>query len=137
MEQPYGQRSNPPYLEGESLPAHLSLVRNALREALSIIHTWVKAQRFHSSLGFYSATNPVLGGQSLLLADSFPSHIPGQTTTLVEAFAWYNLQFEARWYDAALSPYDPTWKSQPPEDQFVQAPKPLVEIKTEPGVLST
>jgi hypothetical protein len=88
---------------------------STLREALSIMHTWVKAQRFHSSLGFYSATNAIQGEQCLLLTESFPSHIPGQTTTVVEAFARYDLQFAARWYDAAFSPYDPTWKSPPPQ----------------------
>jgi hypothetical protein len=105
---------------------------STLREALAIMHTWIKAQRFHSSLGFYSATNAVLGGQCLLLADSFPSHIPGHTTTLVAAFAKYDLQFTARWYDAALSPYDQTWKALPPPDHFVNAPAPIPA----PAVLS-
>jgi hypothetical protein len=104
---------------------------STLREALSITHNWVKAQRFHSSLGFYSATNPIQGEQCLLLSDSFPSHIPGQTTTLVDAFTRYDQQFAARWYDAALSPYDPTWKSLPPPDQFVHNPAPAVKVKQE------
>jgi hypothetical protein len=102
-----------------------------LREALSIMHTWVKAQRFHGSLGFYSATNPIQGGTCLLLTDSFPSHVPGQTTTPNEAFARYDLQFAARWYDAALSPYDPTWQSKPPPDQFVIPPAPPVQVANE------
>jgi hypothetical protein len=68
---------------------------STLCEALSIMHTWVKAQRFHRSLGFYSATNAIKGEQCLLLTDSFPSHIPRQTTTVVEAFACYDLQFTA------------------------------------------
>jgi hypothetical protein len=50
---------------------------------------------------------------------------------LVEAFARYDLQFSARWYDAALSPYDPTWKSLPPPDQFVHTPAPILEVKQE------
>lgn len=102
-----------------------------LRDVLAIMHSWVKAQRFHGSLGFYSASNVIQGGQCLLLTDSFPSHIPGQTTSLVEAFARYDMQFAARWYDAALSPYDPTWKSNPPSDQFVPTPLPSSEVRTD------
>jgi hypothetical protein len=90
-----------------------------LREALYIMHSWVKAQRFHSDQGFITATDTALGTARLLIADTFPSHIPGQTTTLMEAFTRYDLQFAARWYDAAYSPHDPTWRSPPPVDQFV------------------
>jgi hypothetical protein len=102
-----------------------------LREALSIMHTWVKAQRFHGSLGFYSATNAIQGSNCLLLTDSFPSHVPGQTTTLIDAFQRYDSQFAARWYDAALSPYDPTWQSKPPPDQFVIPPAPPLPPRSE------
>jgi hypothetical protein len=91
----------------------------------------VKAQRFHSSSGFYSAANPIQGDQWLLLFDSFPSHIPGQTTTLVDAFTRYDQQFMERWYDAALSPYNPTWKALPPPNQFVQNPALAVKVKQE------
>jgi hypothetical protein len=104
---------------------------STLREALAIMHTWIKAQRFHSSLSFYSATNAVLGGQCIFLANSFPSHIPGQTTTLVAAFAKYDLQFAARWYDTALTPYNQTWKTQPPPDQFVNPPVPSATVMPE------
>jgi hypothetical protein len=92
---------------------------STLREALSIMHSWVKAQRFHGEHGFYSATEAVQGSPRILITANFPSHIPGQTTTLMDAFARYDLQFAARWYDAAYSPHDPTWRSLPPPDQFV------------------
>jgi hypothetical protein len=92
---------------------------STLREALFIMHSWVKAQRFHSEQGFHTATDTALGTERLLIADTFPSHIPGQTTTLMEAFSRYDLQFAARWYEAAYSTHDPNWRSQPPPDQFV------------------
>jgi hypothetical protein len=81
---------------------------STLREALFIIHCWAKAQRFHSAQGFFSATDTVHGSTRIVLTDTFPSHIPGQTTTLMEAFHRYDLQFSARWYDAAYSPHDQT-----------------------------
>jgi hypothetical protein len=59
-------------------PCHNDIIR-------LVDDTWIEAQIFHSSLGFYSATDAMLGGQCLLLADSILSHIPGQTTTLVAA----------------------------------------------------
>jgi hypothetical protein len=99
-----------------------------LREALFIIHSWVKAQRFHRDQGFHTATDVALGTERLLIADTFPSHIPGQTTTLMEAFTRYDLQFAARWYEAAYSPHDPTWRSQPPPDQFVFTAPPTPPI---------
>lgn len=95
------------------------------------MHTWVKVQQFHGSLGFYTATNAIDEGQCLLLANSFPSHIPGQNTTLVKAFPRYILQFAACWYDACLSPYNPIWKSQPPLNQIVHNPAPLMAVKLE------
>jgi hypothetical protein len=95
---------------------------STLREMLFIVHCWIKAQRFHSEQGFFSATDAINGSQRLLIADTFPSHIPGQNTTLIDAFARYDLQFAARWYDAAYSPHDATWRSQPPPDQFVYVP---------------
>ena len=98
---------------------------STLREALFIMHSWVKAQRYHRDQGFHTATDTALGTKRLLIADTFPSHIPGQTTTLMEAFTRYDLQFAARWYEAAYSPHDPTWRSQPPPDQFVFAPTSL------------
>jgi hypothetical protein len=101
---------------------------DTLREILHIIHCWIKAQRFHSSQGFQAATNPVDGSQRLLITSSFPSHIPGHTTTLVDAFTRYDSQFVARWYQQAYSPYDPSWKAQPPQDQFVPT-APIVGVK--------
>jgi hypothetical protein len=95
---------------------------STLREMLFIVHCWIKAQRFHSEQEFFSATDAINGSQRLLIADTFPSHIPGQNTTLIDAFARYDLQFAARWYDAAYSPHDATWRSQPPPDQFVYVP---------------
>jgi hypothetical protein len=41
----------------------------------------------------------------------------------------------ARWYDATLSPYDPTWQSKPPPDQFVISPALPVQVKSEPREL--
>jgi hypothetical protein len=79
-----------------------------LQEMLFIIHCWIKAQCFHSNQGFLSATDAIQGSQRILIADTFPSHIPGQNTTLMDAFVLYDLQFAARWYDAAYSPHDPT-----------------------------
>jgi hypothetical protein len=98
---------------------------STLREALFIMHSWVKAQRFHSAQGFHTATDTAIGTERLLIADTFPSHIPGQQTTLMEAFTRYDLQFAARWYEAAYSPHDPTWRSQPPPDQFVFVTPPI------------
>jgi hypothetical protein len=54
-----------------------------LRNMLLIMHCWIKAQQFHSDQGFFSATDAVQGSQQLLIADTFPSHIPGKTTTVV------------------------------------------------------
>jgi hypothetical protein len=60
---------------------------DTLRKILHIVHCWIKAQRFHSSQGFQSATDTVNGGQRLLVTGTFPSHIPSQSTTLMDAFA--------------------------------------------------
>jgi hypothetical protein len=106
---------------------------DTLREILHIVHCWVKAQRFHPSQGFQTATDAIDGGQRLLITDSFPSHIPGQTTTLVEAFARYDIQFVSRWYQQAYSPYDPSWKAVPPLDQFVAPPAPVKVEKQPPS----
>jgi hypothetical protein len=106
---------------------------DTLREILHIVHCWVKAQRFHCSQGFQSATDAATGSQRLLVTGSFPSHIPGQTTTLVEAFARYDSQFVARWYQQAYTPYDPTWQAEPPRDQFVPDPGATVALAREAG----
>jgi hypothetical protein len=71
---------------------------DTLREILHIAHCWIKAQSFHRSQGFQSATDAGDGRQRLLVTSTFPLHILGQTTTLVEAFTRYNLQFVACWY---------------------------------------
>jgi hypothetical protein len=97
---------------------------STLREMLFIIYCWIKAQYFHSKQGFFSATDAIHGSQQILIADTFLSHIPGQNTALIDAFARYNLQFATRWYNATYSPHDPTWCSQPPPDQFVYVPPP-------------
>jgi hypothetical protein len=67
-----------------------------LRKALFIVHGWAKAQRFHNDHGFYAANDTVAGGRYLIVTDLFPSHIPGQNTTLMAAFARYDQQFAAR-----------------------------------------
>jgi hypothetical protein len=77
---------------------------STLRYALHIMHCWIKAQRFHHSQGFLSATEATSGAPRLLVADTFPSHIPGQNTNLVEAFAQYDMQFTERWYDLTRHP---------------------------------
>jgi hypothetical protein len=105
---------------------------STLRDALHIMHCWTKAQRFHPTQGFVSATDATTGTTSLLVTDSFPSHIPGQNTNLVEAFARYDLQFTARWYDLTRHPHDASWQSQPPPDHFLVAPAPTVLVKQEP-----
>jgi hypothetical protein len=103
---------------------------DTLREILHIVHCWIKAQRFHRSQGFQSATAPGDGSQRLIVTSTFPLHIPGQTTTLVEAFARYDLQFVARWYQQAYSPYDPSWKALPPQDQFLYiAPSAAIKVE--------
>jgi hypothetical protein len=101
---------------------------STLREALFIMQSRVKAQRFHSDQGFHTATDTALGTERLLIADTFPSHILGQTTTLIKAFTCYDLQFAARWYKAAYSPHDPMWCSQPPPDQFVFVAPPITQV---------
>jgi hypothetical protein len=104
-----------------------------LCEALFIMHSWVKAHYFHSNQSFHTAMDAALGTACLLIADMFPFHILGLTTTLMEAFTHYDLQFAARWYNAAYSPHDPTWHSQPPADQFVfSATTTLPAIPAEP-----
>jgi hypothetical protein len=106
---------------------------STLRDALHIMHCWIKAQRFHPSQGFLSAKDATTGATNLLLIDTFPSHIPGQNTHLVEAFARYDLQFTARWYDLTRHPHDLSWQSQPPPDHFLHAsPAPATQVKTEP-----
>jgi hypothetical protein len=97
---------------------------------LHIVHSWIKAQRFHGSQGFQTATDAADVSQRLLITSSFPSHIPGQSTTLVEAFARYDLQFVPRWYQQAYSPYDPSWKASLPPDQFVYT-APSGAVKTD------
>jgi hypothetical protein len=111
---------------------------STLQEMLFIVHCWIKAQRIHSDQGFFSATDAVRGSQRLLIVDTFPSHIPGQTTTLLDGFTRYDLHFATRWYDVAYSPHDLTWRSQPPQDQFVHVPHvvtPKVAAdKRDPGI---
>jgi hypothetical protein len=105
---------------------------STLRDALHIVHCWIKAQRFHPTQGFISARDSLTGTTSLLVTDSFPSHIPGQNTNLVEAFARYDLQFTARWYDLTRHPHDASWQSQPPPDHFQSAPlAPHAAVKQE------
>ena len=92
---------------------------NSLRELLYIFHCWIKAQRFHLTQGFTSARDSH-GTVNLLLIDTLPSHIPGQSTHLMEAIARYDTQFQQRWYTQAFTISDPLWTSAPPMDHFVR-----------------
>jgi hypothetical protein len=68
---------------------------HSLRELLQIFHSWVKAQCFHPTQGFTQARDSQ-GRVSLMLADKLLSHIPGQSTTLMEALTCYDMQFQQR-----------------------------------------
>ena len=92
---------------------------NSLRELLNIFHCWIKAQRSHLSQGFTSARD-TNGGMHILLVDRLPSHIPGQSTHLMEAITRYDTQFQQRWYTQAFTISDPLWTSVPPADHFVR-----------------
>jgi hypothetical protein len=59
---------------------------NSLCELFYIFHCWVKAQHFHIMQGFMYAHDSH-GTISLVLADTLPSHTPGQSTHLMEALA--------------------------------------------------
>jgi hypothetical protein len=63
---------------------------STLRNALHIMHCWIKAQPFQHSQAFLSATEATSGATRLLVTETFPSHMPGQNTNLVEAFARLN-----------------------------------------------
>jgi hypothetical protein len=109
---------------------------STLRDALHIMQCWIKAQRFHHSQGFLSATEATSGAPRLLVTNTFPSHIPGQNTNLVEAFARYDMQFTAQWYDLTRHPHDASWQSQPPPDHFLHAapvPAPPVTLEKRTG----
>jgi hypothetical protein len=93
---------------------------NSLRELFHIFHSWVKAQRFHATQGFNHARDSH-STVSLMLVETLPSNIPGQSTHLMEALARYDMQFQQRWYTQAFTILDPLWASAPPADHFVQA----------------
>jgi hypothetical protein len=92
---------------------------HSLRELLQIFHSWVKAQRFHVSQGFNYARDSQ-GTVSLVLVDTLPSHIPGQSTHLMEALDRYDMQFQQRWYTQAFTISDPLWAATLPSDHFVR-----------------
>jgi hypothetical protein len=92
---------------------------HSLRELLQIFHSWVKAQRFHITQGFNYARDSH-GTVSLVMVDTLPSHIPGQSTHLMEALAHYDMQFQQRWYTQAFTISDPLWSAAPPGDHFVR-----------------
>jgi hypothetical protein len=110
---------------------HQSLVSylwfSNLRDALHIMHCWIKAQRFHHGQGFLSATEATSGATRQLVTDTFPSHIPVQNTNLVEAFARYDLQFTARWYDLTRHP--------PPTHLGNRSRRPITSCKQLPYLL--
>ena len=91
---------------------------NSLRELLQIFHSWIKAQRFHVTQGFTTARDSQ-GAAHILLVDTLLSHIPGQSTHLMEALTRYHAQFQQRWYTQAFTISDPLWTSAPPVDHFV------------------
>jgi hypothetical protein len=105
---------------------------HSLRELLQIFHSWVKAQRFHPTQGFTQARDSQ-GRLNLTLVDTLPSHIPGQSTTLLEALTRYDMQFQQRWYTQAFTISDPLWASVPPADHFVSTPS-APAIATTPNV---
>jgi hypothetical protein len=94
---------------------------NSLRELLQIFHTWIKAQRFHLTQGFTTARDSQ-GAVNILLVDTLPSHIPGQSTHLMEAVTRYDTQFQQRWYTQAFTISDPLWTSAPPADHIHSVP---------------
>ena len=104
----------------------------SLRELLSIFHCWVKAHRFHMSQGFVYAKDSQ-GNTSLVLADTLPSHIPGQSTTLMDALARSDLQFQHRWYTQAYNLQDALWSAPPPSDHFVRPVAPIIVPPTDPA----
>jgi hypothetical protein len=97
---------------------------HSLRELLQIFHSWVKAQRFHITQGFNYARDSH-GTVSLVLVDTLPSHIPGQSTHLMEALARYDMQFQQRWYTQAFTISDPLWAAVLPIDHFVRPSVPM------------
>jgi hypothetical protein len=91
---------------------------SSLRELLQIFHCWIKAQRSHLTQGSTTAC----GGQgvvNVLLVDTLPSHIPGQSTHRMEAVTRYDTQFQQRWYTQAFTISNPLWTSAPSADHFV------------------
>jgi hypothetical protein len=83
-----------------------------------MFHSWIKAQRFHVTQGFTTARDSQ-GAAHILLVDTLPSHIPGQSTHLMEALTRYDAQFQQHWYTQAFTISDPLWTSAPPVDHFV------------------
>jgi hypothetical protein len=91
---------------------------NSLWELLQIFHSWIKAQRFHLTQGFTTARDSQ-GAVNVLLVDTLPSHIPRQSTHLMEAVTRYATQFQQRWYTQVFTISDPLWTSAPPAEHFV------------------
>jgi hypothetical protein len=77
------------YLEGEFLPVNCSMIQHISSCTFHHAYLGEEGAAISWCLGFYTATNAIDRGQCLLLTNSFPSHIPGQTTTLVEVFAHF------------------------------------------------
>ena len=106
---------------------------NSLRELLHIFHCWIKAQRYHQTQGFTTASDSQ-GAMHIQLVDTLPSHIPGKSTHLMEAVARVDTQFQQRWYNQAFNLSDPLWTSAPPADHFVRSnPEPPVEDPVHPS----
>ena len=99
---------------------------NLLWELFHIFHCWVKAQCFHLTQGFTYARDSQ-GIVNLFLVDTLKSHIPGQSTRLMEALARYDIQFQQCWYTQAFTVSDPLWTLPPPVNHFVcqHPPQPI------------
>jgi hypothetical protein len=106
---------------------------NSLQELLHIFHCWIKAQRFHLTQGFTTATDSQ-GAANIVLVDTLPSHIPGQLTHLMEAVTRYDTKFQQRWYTQAFTISDPLWTLVLPADHFVRShiPPPVQAPASQP-----
>ena len=93
---------------------------NSLLELLHIFHCWIKAQRYHQTQGFTTASDSQ-GAMHIQLVDTLPSHIPGKSTHLMEAVARFDTQFQQRWYNQEFNLSDPLWTSAPPAEHFVRS----------------
>jgi hypothetical protein len=126
MESAAGTNSHQQPLECSSRQCNLLLVQLTAGVTANF-YCWIKAQRFHLTQGFTTALDSQ-GAANILLVDTLPSHIPGQSTHLMEALNRYDTQFQQHWFTQAFTISDPLWTSAPPADHFVRStPPPLVK----------